>query len=59
MKRKKVIKYGNMPTKLPVLQTAVGYLLLVKFDAAGWVWGIFGTLCFLLWLGAVWGGGNE
>jgi hypothetical protein len=44
------VKY--LPTRLPVISTAVVYLLLDRHNAPGWVWGVFITLYALYWLGA-------
>lgn len=48
-----VIPWNALPAQLPVQTTAVVYLLLEHFDAAGWVRGVVGTLVALLWAGAI------
>lgn len=40
---------NNRRPKLPVLFTAVFYLLLDKFNAPGWVWGATGVIMFVIW----------
>jgi len=45
----KVISYRNLPVRLPFVGTAVGWLLLDRFHAPGWVWGIAATLCAIMW----------
>lgn len=46
----KVVSRKNLPAKLPIYSTAVAYLLLDKFHAADWVWGVIGTLYTLIWI---------
>lgn len=46
----KVIKRSELPTHLPWTGTAVAYLLLDKFHAPSWVWGVVGTLYALVWI---------
>ena len=45
----KTIKYDNLPQKLPIVSTAVAYLILDKFQAHSFVWGIIGTMFFIFW----------
>lgn len=45
----RVISYKNMPVRLPVGGTCVLYLMLDRFQAPGWVWGVLGTLLAILW----------
>jgi len=40
----KVIALKNLPTKVPVLSSAVIYLYMDKFNASPLIWGIVGTL---------------
>jgi len=49
----KVIKPSNLPTKFPVTFTAVVYLMIDKFQPAGWVVGVIWTLVVLLWIMAI------
>ena len=53
MKTKKVVSYDNLPTRLPIWPTGTAFLLLDRFHAVGWVWGIFGTLFALIWIVAL------
>ena len=48
-----VIKRSNLSIRLPVLLTAVVYLLLDRFHPADWVWGAVGALFVLIWIGAL------
>ena len=50
MKNEKVISVKNLPARFPVLTTAVSYLYLDKYNAAGWVWGVVGTVLAILWI---------
>lgn len=59
MKNRKVISYKNLPSKIPLLSSAVAYLLLEKFNAAGWVWGVFITLFSLIWIVMIYGLATE
>jgi hypothetical protein len=53
MKNVKVIKQANLAPRLPLTFTAVAYLLLDKFDAAGWIWGVLGTLIVVIWIASI------
>jgi len=53
MKSVKVISYKQIPVKIPTIPTAVAWLLLDRLQAAGWVWGVVGTMFALLWIGSV------
>jgi hypothetical protein len=46
----KVIDHKNLPSRIPLWQTAVTYLLLDRFHASGWVWGVCATLWVILWI---------
>ena len=47
------ISRSNIPVKLPFFQTITIYLLLDKLDAAGWIWGVVGTIVVLWWILAI------
>lgn len=49
----KVIKYVNLPTRLPVVTTAVHFLLLDKFSAPMWVWGAWGAVMVMFWIAVI------
>lgn len=54
MKRPRyVLPVSVLPTRLPIGLTAIVYLILDRFDAPGWVWGVVGTVMALLWIGAI------
>lgn len=50
MKKRKVIPRKNIPVHWPISMTAIAYLLLDKFKAPEWVWGIGGTLAVITWI---------
>lgn len=49
----KVISRSKLGTVFPWHAFAVWYLLLVHFDAPGWVWGIVGTLAGILLIACI------
>jgi hypothetical protein len=51
--KRKVISQKSLPVRIPLLSTAVLYLLLDKFSAPEWVWASVGTLWGLLCVTAV------
>ena len=48
--KKKVIKYNNLPTRIPLWSTIVAYLLLDKLNAPGWAWGALGLFFVIGWM---------
>ena len=52
MKKKNVLANNSLPTRPPIIFTAVVYLLLDKFHAVEWMWGAAGVFIVLLWIGA-------
>lgn len=53
MKRPKVIKLNQLPAKPPTLATIAWCLLLDRFHAPAWLWGIAGTLFAIMWAGSI------
>lgn len=49
MSKRTVVSWKNLPTRMPLIFTAVCWLLLDRFDSPGWVWGVVGTLVVALW----------
>ena len=47
-----VLPWAVMPAQLPTHTTALAYLLLDRWSAAGWVWGVVGTVLALFWVAA-------
>lgn len=47
MNKKKVIKWSNLPDRLPITSFAVLYLLLDKINVSQFVWGIFSVFTFM------------
>jgi hypothetical protein len=52
-KMPRVLKYSNLPTKLPIGSTAIAWLLLDRFKAPGWVWGAVGVIWLAIWAAAI------
>ena len=48
-KVKHVIHTNNQKTFLPLHSTVTCFLLLKYLDAAGWLWGVCGTIWVVLW----------
>lgn len=48
--KNKVIAYKNLPTKWPLVPTAVIYLVLDRLDASKFYWGLMTGIIFILWL---------
>lgn len=48
--KRKVISLRNLPETAPLTQTAVLCLVLDRFGAPGWAWGVALTLAALYWL---------
>lgn len=50
MKKTKVIAGTNLPARPPLLFSMVVYLMLEHFNAAGWVYGVAGTIAMIFWI---------
>jgi hypothetical protein len=53
MKTKKVLKQSNLPSKLPIGQTLLTILALDYWNAPQWLWGAFGLLFVIAWVGSI------
>lgn len=53
MKPKNVLSRNSLPAQLPIMATAVAYLLLDKFQPPEWVWGAVGLFFVLVWIAAI------
>jgi len=51
MKKRVVIKVSSLPVRPPILLAAVLWLLLDRFDAPGWAFGVMWTLIAMLVVG--------
>jgi hypothetical protein len=51
----KVIAEKNLPVRMPLQFSLICYLLLDKFHAEGWVWGVVGTILALYWFAYIYG----
>lgn len=50
MKKIKVISNKNLPARPPLWSSMTAWLMLDRFDAPGWVYGVVGCLFVLLWI---------
>jgi hypothetical protein len=57
--KKRVISYKNLPSRIPVYQAMVAYLMMDKFNAAGWVWGVVGTIFTIVIISSIIGLFNQ
>ena len=53
VKRKKVVRIKDLPTRTPTLLAAVVWLYMDRFNAPGWLHGIVWTLLGVWWIAAV------
>lgn len=51
--KRKVVSHKSLPARIPLISTAVLYLLLDKFHAPEWLWASIGTLWVLFLIGSV------
>lgn len=51
--KSKYINPKYLPPRLPLQFTALVLLILDRFDAAGWIWGVAGSFLALAWIGAL------
>ncbi len=51
--KKRVISPKNLPSKIPVYQALIVYLMLDKLNAADWVWGVMGTIMAVVIIGSL------
>jgi hypothetical protein len=49
MKKSKVIKSKNLPTRLPLWQTITTLLALDYWNAPQWLWGVLATVFLIVW----------
>jgi len=50
MKLRRVVHGKNLPIRCPLVSTLVLWMVLDKVSAAGWVWGVVGTLVVVMWV---------
>ena len=50
MNKTKVISNKNFPVPMPLQFSAIVYLLLDKFHADSWVWGVVCTILAIFWI---------
>jgi hypothetical protein len=44
------ISIKQIPSHWPIYGTVTGWLLLDRLNAAGWVWGVWGTIMVIAWI---------
>jgi hypothetical protein len=49
----RVIRLQSLPTRLPIISTAVLGLLLDRIDAPGWLWGALGVIVATAWAATI------
>lgn len=49
----KVIHPNNLPTRPPILLTAVNFLALDRLQPPGWIYGVTYTILALLWIASI------
>ena len=54
MKNHKFIKNNNLPPKFSVLTPLTWWLVLERFSAPGWVFGLIYTLIGLVYISEIW-----
>lgn len=52
-KVKKVIKRENLPSTIPLFSTLTTYLILDKFNAPEWMWGVLAFIFLLGWINSI------
>jgi hypothetical protein len=50
MKKNKVIKYKNLPSKIPIFPTLTTWLALDHWHAPQWLYGAIGLIFLNLWV---------
>lgn len=50
MKKRRVIAHKNMPARVPLWQTVTLVLVLDRFGAPGWLWGVALALTGMAWV---------
>lgn len=53
MKKREVIAYKNLPTRLPISRTILITLALSYWNAPGWLWGVVMTFLGLIWINSL------
>ena len=53
MRHQKVVAFDNLPVRLPIVSTVVGFLVLDRFHAPDWAWMVLSALWLGLWSAAV------
>lgn len=56
MKKKQVINPKNYSSQVPIFSTITMWLFLDRLQAAGWVWGVVGTIGAIIWIVKIYSG---
>ena len=48
--KNEVIAFKNLPSRLPVIQSIVFWLLLDRVQPPRWCWGVIGTVLAFIWV---------
>ena len=49
-----IIANKYLPLRLPIVSTALCYIILDLYGAPGWLWGVMGTLFLIIWIATIW-----
>lgn len=50
---KKVLAWKQLPSRPPTVATIAWLLVLDRFHAPGWVWGVIGALLVIVWVSLI------
>ena len=53
MKKRKVVARKNLPTRFPLIETIVLYLLFDKINALEWAWGVLVAVLIIGWIASI------
>lgn len=59
MAKQKVLSKKQMPIKLPVVGTGFWLLVMDKYNAPGWLWGVVITILSIVWIALIVGVTRE
>lgn len=51
----KKISYRNIPSKPPIWNTLVCFLVMERFNAPEWLWGVLGFIFAIAWVASIYG----
>ncbi len=53
LRKTRVVSWKFLPARLPLVATGVGWLLLDRFGAPSWAYGVFWTVAALFFIAAI------